>query len=105
MVRSTTVLIGWLALALCVRGGDKVDDNETGIVEATSLLGRTLYAFPDSDGSIAAAKASLAADPENAALRLKLARAQAAKRQYREAITTCKEGLAYAPTNVDFYLE
>ena len=76
-----------------------------GPLEATSLLGRKLYALRDSDGSIRAAGVLLAADLRNATLRLKLARAQAGKRQYREAIATCADGIRYAPQNADLYLE
>jgi tetratricopeptide (TPR) repeat protein len=75
------------------------------LFETTSTLGRKLYALPDTDGSIAAARKSLAADPKNAALVLKLSKAQAAKRQYKEAIATCTEGLKFAPNSADLYLE
>jgi tetratricopeptide (TPR) repeat protein len=105
MIRSTVALIGSLALALAFTAGGNDGKDSKGTLQGTSLSGRTLYALPDSDGSIAAAKTSLAADPENVALRLTLARAQAAKRQYREAITTCNDGLRYAPKNADLYLE
>ena len=73
--------------------------------EVTSLLGRKLYALPDSDGSIRAARQNLAADPKNAQLALKLSQAQAAKRQYREAVVTCTRGLLFAPNNADLYVE
>jgi tetratricopeptide (TPR) repeat protein len=64
-----------------------------------------LYALPDDDGSIAAAKKSLAADPKNPALCLTLSKAEAAKRQYREAVATCSAGLSFDPKNADLYLE
>ncbi len=76
-----------------------------GPLEITSLLGRKLYALPDSDSAIAAAQKSLAASPKNVDLVLKLSKAQAAKRQYREAITTCTTALRFAPHNADLYLE
>jgi tetratricopeptide (TPR) repeat protein len=79
--------------------------NETGPLEVTSLLGRKLYALPDNDGSIRSAQQSLAADPRNVALVLQLSKAQAAKRQYREAVATCTSGLAFAPKNAALYLE
>jgi tetratricopeptide (TPR) repeat protein len=75
------------------------------LFEATSRIGRKLYALPDTDGSIAAARKSLSADPKNVALVLKLSRAQAAKRQYREAVATCTAGLRWAPNSADLYLE
>jgi tetratricopeptide (TPR) repeat protein len=78
---------------------------ENGPFEATSALDRKLYALPDEDGAIAAAKKSLAADPKNPALCLKLSKAEAAKRQYREAVATCTSGLRFAPNNADLYLE
>jgi tetratricopeptide (TPR) repeat protein len=77
----------------------------SGAYETTSLLGRKLYALPDDDSSIAAAQKSLAADPKNVALILKLSKAQAGKRQYREAIATCTTGLQLAPENPDLYVE
>jgi tetratricopeptide (TPR) repeat protein len=75
-----------------------------GALELTSGLGRKLYALPD-DKSIADARKSLAADPSNARLVLQLAHAQAAQRQYREAVATATAGLVFAPNNADFFLE
>ncbi len=73
-------------------------------LELTSGLGRKLYAQPD-DKAIGDARASLAADPKNVSLVLQLAHAQAARRQYREAVATATAGLAFAPNNADLYLE
>ena len=75
-----------------------------GAFEVTSLLGRKLYAQPD-DGSVAAARKKLAADPKDAKLVLALSQAQAGRRQYREAIATCTKGLAFAPDDADLYIE
>ncbi len=75
-----------------------------GSLQTTSRLGRKLYALPD-DGSIRAARQSLGAGPKNVALVLKLSKAQAAKRQYREAVATCTAGLQFAPKNADLYVE
>jgi tetratricopeptide (TPR) repeat protein len=75
-----------------------------GAIELTSGLGRKLYALPD-DKTIGDARKSLAADPKNASLFLQLAHAQAARRQYREAVSTATIGLAFAPNNADLYLE
>jgi tetratricopeptide (TPR) repeat protein len=58
------------------------------LFETTSLLGRKLYALPD--------------DP---ALVIKLSKAKAANRQYRESVAICTGGLASAPNNPDLYLE
>jgi len=74
-------------------------------LEVTSLLGQKLYALPDADGAIRAASKHLEADPKNVSLILKLSKAQAAKRQYREAIATCTAGLVSAPDNAELYLE
>ena len=76
-----------------------------GLFETTSRLGRKLYALPDSDGAIQTAKQKLAADPKSASLCLTLSHAQAAKRQYREAVATCTECLKSLPDNSDLYLE
>ena len=78
---------------------------KSGPVEVTSLLGRKLYGLPDDDGSIRVAQQSLAANPKNVALVLQLSKAQAAKRQYREAVATCTSRLAFAPENADLHLE
>ncbi len=73
--------------------------------EATSLLGRKLYALSDSDGAVQAAKAKLEGDPKNPSLAVALSKAQAGKRQYREAVATCTAALALAPKNSDLYIE
>ncbi|HUJ33093.1 MAG TPA: tetratricopeptide repeat protein [Candidatus Acidoferrum sp.] len=75
-----------------------------GAFEVTSLLGRKLYAQTD-DGTIAAARKKLAADPINAKLVVALSQAQAGRRQYREAVATCTKGLASAPNSVDLLVE
>ncbi|HWF47852.1 MAG TPA: tetratricopeptide repeat protein [Bryobacteraceae bacterium] len=77
----------------------------SGPFETTSRLGRKLYGLPDSDGAIQTAKQKFAADPKNVSLCLKLSQAQAAKRQYWEAVATCTECLKDAPRNADLYLE
>ncbi len=75
-----------------------------GAFEVKSGLGRNLYALADDDGILAARK-DLANDPHNVDLVLKLSKAQAAQRQYREAVATCTKGIAFAPTNADLYIE
>ncbi len=72
--------------------------------EVTSGLGRKLYALPDDDKVIAARK-SLAEDPKNVERVIQLSKAQAARRQYREAVATTTAALAFAPKNADLYLE
>jgi tetratricopeptide (TPR) repeat protein len=75
-----------------------------GALEVTSGLGRKLYALPD-DQSVVDARKSLAADPKNVELVLRLSKAEAARRQYREAVVTSTHGLAFAPRNAELYLE
>lgn len=77
---------------------------QQGPLEITSGLGRKLYALPD-DQSVADARKSLAADPKNAALVLALSKAQAGRRQYKEAVATDTQGLAFAPKSADLLLE
>ena len=73
-------------------------------LELTSSLGRRLYALPDDEG-VATARTKLAADPKNIALILALSKAEAARRQYKEAVATCTGGIAITPDNADLYLE
>ena len=75
-----------------------------GALEVTSGLGRRLYALPD-DQSVIDARKNLAADPKNVDRVLQLSKAEAARRQYREAIATSTGGLAFAPENAGLYLE
>jgi tetratricopeptide (TPR) repeat protein len=75
-----------------------------GALEVTSGLGRKLYALPD-DQSVIDARKNLAADPKNVDRVLQLSKAEAARRQYREAVATSTEGLAFAPKDADLYLE
>jgi tetratricopeptide (TPR) repeat protein len=77
---------------------------EHGALEVTSGLGRKLYALPD-DQSVIDARKNLATDPKNVDRILQLSKAEAARRQYREAVATSTQGLAYAPKNADLYLE
>ena len=75
-----------------------------GALELTSQLGRALYALPD-DASVTTARTDLAADPKNPALVLKLSKAEAGRRQYKEAVAVCTQGLAATPENADLYIE
>jgi tetratricopeptide (TPR) repeat protein len=72
--------------------------------EVTSALGRKLYALPD-DESVTTARKKLAADPKNVALVLALSKAEAGRRQYKEAVATCTKGLLAAPKDADLYVE
>jgi tetratricopeptide (TPR) repeat protein len=75
-----------------------------GALELTSGLGRKLYALPD-DKAVGDARKSLAADPKNVSLAIQLAHAQAARRQYREAVATASTELAFSPKSAELYLE
>lgn len=75
-----------------------------GAFEVTSALGRKLYALPD-DAGVIDARTALAADPKNVDRVLALSKAEANRRQYREAVATATRGLTFAPNNADLYLE
>jgi len=75
-----------------------------GALEVTSGLGRKLYALPD-DQSVIDARKNLAADPKSVERVLQLSKAEAARRQYREAVVTTTQGLTFAPKSADLYLE
>jgi tetratricopeptide (TPR) repeat protein len=75
-----------------------------GALELTSGLRRKLYSLPDDENVINARK-SLAEDPKNVERVLQLSKAEAGRRQYREAVATSTEGLGFAPKNADLYLE
>src|ERR1700682_5745841 len=74
-------------------------------LQVTSALGVKFYSQPDEKGVVEAAQKALAADPKNPDLLLKLALAQSAVWQYREAVDTCTSGLAIAPENAALYTE
>lgn len=71
--------------------------------EATSLLGRKLYAEPD-DEAIRAAQAQLASDPSSASA-VALSNAQANRRQYQEAVKTDTAALGTYRDDADLLLE
>ncbi len=105
MIRRTTGVVAVLILTCCALSvARQAATDSAGPLEVTSLLGRKLYALPD-DGSIKTAQQNLAADPKNVSLVLKLSLAQAARRQYREAVATCTSGLTFAPNNAILLVE
>jgi tetratricopeptide (TPR) repeat protein len=77
---------------------------EHGTLQVTSGLGRKLYSLTD-DQSVIDARNSLAADPKSVERVLQLSKAEAGRRQYREAVATSTQGLAFAPKSADLYLE
>lgn len=72
--------------------------------EYVSPAGVAYSAQPDT-GAIARAERALAADPRNPDRILQLDRAQAAVRQFREAIETLTRGIADVPGNALLYLD
>ncbi len=82
----------------------QVAKSAPGALEVTSGLGRSLYALPD-DAAVTAARASVAADPKNVDAALSLSKAQAGRRQYKEAIATCTDALLMAPRDANLYVE
>ncbi len=75
------------------------------LLEVTSPLGTKLYSLPDEKGVVSAAEKSLAADPKNPDLLMRLAQAQISVWQDREAVATCTRALAITPDNADIYTE
>ena len=96
-VRALTVVV-----AVVVTLGTGVGDGraQEPSPELTTLLGRPVFARPDSDGAIAKADAALAADPRNVDLFLAAARARDVALQFHAAIDVYTRGLAVAPQDV-----
>ena len=67
--------------------------------------GRKFYSLPDPKGTVAAARKALEGDPKNAALLSKLAQAQIAVWQDREAVASLTEALALSPNDAALYTE
>ncbi len=87
-----------MASALALRGQTR------GAPETTSALGQKLFAQID-DGSIAAARGKLSSGRPSPAAYLALSKAEAGRRQYREAVKTDTEALAVFPDNAELLLE
>ena len=102
---SNLLCVTMLCLGQALSADQIQNSDKSGPLEVNSLLDRKLFALPDKDGSIRAAQESLATNSSDVALVLKLSKAQAAKRQYREAISTCTKGLQAAPNNSNLYVE
>jgi len=98
------VLFFMVAFGLATQLLSQIGTSARGVFEVTSGLGRKLYALAD-DQSVIDARKNLAADPKNVDRILQLSKAEAARRQYREAVATSTQGLAFAPKNADLYLE
>lgn len=74
-------------------------------LEATSKQGAKFFSLPDPKGSVAEARKNLAADPKSPALLLKLAQAQIAVWQDKEAVETLTKAIAISPNDIDLYTE
>jgi tetratricopeptide (TPR) repeat protein len=74
-------------------------------VELISPLGTRFYARQDSKGAVLQAERALLADPRSPDLVLALEQAQVSVWQYREAMTSCTQGIDLAPKNAEFFLE
>jgi len=74
-------------------------------LEVTSVLGTKFYSLPDEKGVVAAAERNLAADPKNVELLRKLAAAQVAVWQDREAVATLTRALEAAPQDAGLLTE
>jgi tetratricopeptide (TPR) repeat protein len=93
-----------IAFALAARLLSQTGAPEHGAFEVTSGLGRKLYALAD-DQSVVDARKSFAADPKSVDRALQLSKAEAARRQYKEAVATSTQAMVFAPKNADLYLE
>ena len=87
-----------LALSLTVAAQTR------GAFETTSLLGQKLYAQTD-DAGIASARSKLSGGSASAGDYLALSKAEAGRRQYREAVKADTEALARFPNNAELLLE
>ncbi len=88
-----------IALGLLLGGAPRAHAQRP---EYVSPAGVSYYAQPDT-GGIARAESALAAEPRSVDRIIRLGLAQAAVRQYREAIETFTRGLALAPDNALLY--
>jgi len=73
--------------------------------QVTSPNGTKFSSLPDEKGTVPAAEKALAADPQNPDLLLKLAQAQIAVWQDREAVATLSRALAVSPNSAALYTE
>jgi tetratricopeptide (TPR) repeat protein len=74
-------------------------------LEVSSLLGAKFYSLADGKGVVAEAERNLASDPKNPDLLLKLAQAQVAVWQDREAVATLTRALELKPNDAGLLTE
>jgi tetratricopeptide (TPR) repeat protein len=68
-------------------------------------VGTKFFSLADPQGTVAAARNNLASDPKNPALLLKLAQAQIAVWEDKEAVETLTRAIAISPDNADLLTE
>ena len=78
---------------------------EQGPFEVTSLIGKRLFAERDDETISSAKRRSISKGSQAVADYISLSKAEAGRRQYREAVNTASEGLAKFPENADLLLE
>jgi tetratricopeptide (TPR) repeat protein len=78
-----------------------------GIVSAQTHLevGTKFHSLPDPKGTVAAARKNLASDPKSPGLLLKLAQAQIAVWEDKEAVETLTRAIAISPGDASLYTE
>jgi Flp pilus assembly protein TadD len=91
----------FLPLALAVTAAASAQTK----LEVTSRLKTKFSSLPDDKSVVAAAQKTLAADPKNPDLLLKLAQAEVSVWQDREAVETLTRALAISPKNAGLYTE
>lgn len=96
-LRSLCFLASVLALAVAAPAQTRL--------EITSRLGTKFHSVADDKGAVAAAQKSLAADPKNPGLLLKLAQAQISVWEDKEAVDTLTRALAISPQDAGLYVE
>lgn len=101
MVRRTSWMMGLaVLLGTSLAQSAQAQGEAPGLPELTTLLGRPVYARPDTEGAIAKADTALSADPRNVDRLLAAARARDAALQFRSAIDVYTRALAIAPDDV-----
>ena len=99
-----TTLPHMLIAILSIASPSTLPAQTHGPIETKSLLGRALYAQPGDD-SLTAAKNKVSSGSHSAADYLALSKAEAGRRQYREAIKTDTDALSKFPGDADLLLE
>jgi tetratricopeptide (TPR) repeat protein len=94
-----------IARFACILAASCCFAQSSGRLQFTSAFGTKFYSLPDEKGVVAAAQKSLAADPKNPDLLLKLAQTQASVWQDREAVEILSRAIEIAPQDAALYIE